>query len=407
MSTRADVIIIGGGPSGVAAAVELRRQGVARVVLLEREPHLGGATRHCSHSPFGIREFGRVYLGAAYGKRLEREAGHAGVDVRLGHSVTQIGADGEIAVSSARGVETLTARRVLLATGAREMPRSARLISGDRPLGVVTTGTLQTYVAFHGLMPFRRPLIVGSELVSLSAAFTCLTHGARPVAMIESAPEPLARAPFRWFPALVGVPFHRGADIVDIRGVQRVEEVSFRRADSGVETVACDGVLLTGRFVPESALCRQSALGVDAGSGGPAIDQDGRCANPIFFAGGNVLRAVETGGWAFREGRAVGRAIARDLAHDEGASEAVPVTFDAPLKLAVPSLLRRSAHAPAFPDFQLRFTRLAQGRLSLELDGREVWHKRGDWRPERRILVPIPPAAFHAEHVHFRFREGE
>ena len=408
MSTRADVIIIGGGPSGVAAAVELRRQGVARVVLLDREPHLGGATRHCSHSPFGMREFGRIYLGAAYGRRLAREAEAAGVELRLGHSVTQIGADGEIAVTSAHGIEMLSARRVLIATGAREMPRSARLISGDRPLGVVTTGTLQSYVAFHGLMPFQRPLIVGSELVSLSAVFTCLTHGARPVAMIESAPAPLARAPFSWFPALVGVPFHRGAEIVDIRGVRRVEEVSFRRADSGVETVACDGVLLTGRFVPESALCRQSEVGVDAGSGGPAIDQDGRCANPLFFASGNVLRAVETGGWAFREGRAVGRTIARDLARDTPARAAVPVGFDAPVKLAVPSLLRRPLDGPpAFPDFQLRFTRHATGRLTLELDGRAVWEKRGDWRPERRILVPIPSAAFDAEQVHFRFREGE
>ncbi len=405
--SEADVLIVGGGPAGVAAAVELRRRGVARVVLLEREPHLGGATRHCSHSPFGMREFGRVYLGAAYGRRLEREAAQAGVEVRTGHSVVRIETGGRLVVTSPRGVETLTAKRLLLATGIRETPRAARLISGDRPVGVVTTGALQAYVAFHGLMPFRRPLIVGSELVSLSAVLTCRSHGARPVAMIEPGPHPLAPAPLMAFPRLMGVPFHAGAELVDIKGVTRVEEATVRLADGTVRVFACDGVLLTGRFTPESALLRQSALGIEPGSSGPAVDPFGRTADPHIFAAGNLLRAVETGGWSFREGRAVGGAIADDLARGEaGAAALLPVTFDPPIKLVVPGLIRRGATgAPALPDFQLRFLRRARGRLSLLVDGREVWSARKTWMPERRILVPIPPAALTAATVHFSFEE--
>lgn len=406
MSAMADVIVVGGGPAGVAAAVELRRLGVARVVLLDREQELGGATRHCSHSPFGMREFGRVYFGAAYGRRLAAEAERAGVEVRTGHSVVRLEAGGRLMVATPRGVEEMAARRVAVATGARETPRSARLISGDRPVGVLTTGTLQAYVAFHRLMPFRRPVIMGSELVSLSAVLTCLTHGARPVALLESHPHALAGAPFRWFPAMTGIPFHRGAEILDIRGIDRVKAVTYRRADGVVEHLDCDGVLLTGRFTPEAALLRQSPLGVDPASGGPAVDQDGCSRDPLLFASGNVLRAVETGGWAFREGRAVGRAIAENLARGAEPANPVAVTFEAPVKLVVPSLLRaRGNSVPAFGDFQLRFERRARGRLALELDGREVWAAERSYMPERRILVPIPPNAVSAATVGFRFRE--
>lgn len=402
----ADVIVIGGGPAGVAAAVELRRRGVARVVLLEREAQLGGATRHCSHSPFGMRDFHRVYFGAAYGKRLEAEAARVGVEVRTGHSVVQLIAGGRVELATPRGVETLTARRLLIATGARETPRAARLVSGDRPIGVVTTGSLQAYVAFHGLMPFRRPLIVGSELVSLSAVLTCLTHGARPVAMIEPGPHPLAPAPLAWFPRAMGIPFHCGAELVDIHGASRVEDVTLRLRDGTLQKLACDGVLFTGRFTPEAALLRQSAIGVDPGSSGPAIDPYGRTADPHLFAAGNLLRAVETAGWSFREGRAVGRAMAQDLAGGCEPGELLPVTFDPPVKLVVPGLIRRGGPAgPAFPDFQLRFARQARGRLSLALDGREMWAQEKTWRPERRVVLPIPPAAQTAGRVHIGFEE--
>lgn len=405
-SPEIDVIVVGGGPAGVAAALELKARGVAHVTILDREPTLGGAPRHCSHSPFGMREFGRVYFGPAYARRLQQDAMDAGVDIRTGHSVVELGQDGALRVTSAHGVETLKARRIVLATGAREKPRSARLLPGDRPLGVITTGTLQSYVAFHGIMPFHRPLIIGSELVSFSALLTCLTHRARPVAMIEPEAHPLARSVFRWFPRLVGVPFHCGAVLTDIRGHGRVEEADVRLADGRILTVKCDGILLTGRFTPETALLNASPVDVAAGSAGPLIDQDGRMANPVFFAGGNVLRAVETGGWSFREGRRVGAAVAADLAREPCKAQAVPVTFADPLKLAVPAMLRPGGlDRPAFRDFQLRFTRRVRGRLSLHLDGAEVWSKDGLWMPERRVLVPIPRAAFGAAQIAFHFRE--
>lgn len=403
--SQSDVIIIGGGPSGVAAAISMRKAGIEKVTLLEREQHLGGATRHCSHSPFGMLEFGRVYLGAAYGRRLEREVQKFGIDVRYGHSVARLGEDGELLVANFDGLQTIAARRVLVTTGVRETTRAARLVSGDRPVGVLTTGTLQSYVAFHNMMPFKRPVIVGSELVTLSAVWTCLSHGARPVAVLEPRKQALVRAPLAWFPSLMGIPFHRSAEIVDILGRGRVEAVVVKRGET-VETLECDGVLFSGGFIPESSLFMTSGLAVDWGSTGPAVDQHGRCENPHYFAAGNVLRAVETGGWAFREGRAVGEALAADMLRPVSAEAPVKVTFDAPIKLVVPNLIRSGADLPGgLRDFQLRFQERVTGTLALCIDGRPVWQKRGLWRPESRTMVPRPDAVRHAQHVHFSFRE--
>ncbi|WP_054310129.1 FAD-dependent oxidoreductase [Mesorhizobium sp. 1M-11] len=402
---RSDVIIVGGGPSGVAAAIAMRKAGVGKITLLERERYLGGATRHCGHSPFGMLEFGRVYLGAAYGRRLEREIARHDIDLRYGHSVAQLGEDGELLVANPDGLQTLSAKRVLMTTGVRETTRAARFVTGDRPVGIVTTGTLQAYAAFHNMMPFHRPVIVGSELVTLSAIWTCLSHGARPAAVLEPRSHSLVRAPLNWFPPLMGVPFHRDAQVVDILGRGRVEAVRIKRGDI-VETIECDGILFSGGFTPEASLFLTSGLAVDLGSAGPAVDQDGRCENPRYFAAGNVLRAVETGGWAFREGRAIGTALAADLLGDPARAAPTKVTYDAPIKLVVPSLLRSGSALPGgLKDFQLRFQRRVEGTLSLSIDGREVWQRNAIWRPESRIIVPRPNNSTGAQSVHFGFRE--
>lgn len=385
-----DVAIVGGGPAGIAAALALRKRGVSRVTILEREDVAGGVPRHCGHPPFGLREFHRVLSGPAYAKKLRSAAQDAGVDIQLNTTVTALQPSGALAATTPTGTAEVFARRVILATGAREMPRSARLMGGDRPVGVITTGTLQHSVYIEHLKPFHRPVIIGTELVSLSAVLTCWKAGIRPVAIVETNSRPTARRPLDLFPRLFGIPMHYGAEINEIKGRQRVEAVTLRLADGSTSQVACDGVLLTGCFVPEAALARLSHLAVDPGSGGPSIDQFGRCSDPVYFAAGNLLRPVETAGWSFREGMRLGAHVADDL---DGllptAQHTITIERGLGLKLTVPQRITLPSANACHDHIQLRAETGGTGVLKVESAGRTIWQKHMSVLPERRILVPV------------------
>jgi thioredoxin reductase len=387
----ADVAVIGGGPAGLSAALALRQRGIGRVVILDRETTVGGVPRHCGHPAFGLREFHRLLTGPAYARRLADLAGNAGLDVRVGHSVVALGEHGHLHVTSPKGRLAVTAERVIIATGLRETPRAARLISGDRPLGVLNTGALQAFVYLKGLLPFRRPVVVGTELVSQSAVFTCLRAGIRPVAVVEPNDRPTVRRPFDLFPTLCGIPIHYRAKIAGIVGRERVEGVRLRRADGNQDVLACDGVLFTGQFVPESSLVRGSHLTLDPASGGPAIDQFGRCSDPTYFAAGNVLRAIETAGWSFREGLRIGGLVADDLAGRlPPATRSLRIVIGDDLKYVVPQRLVLPLDGAGLSDLQLRVRHSITGSLTVEVDGIPVWRRRRmTTLPERRLLIPL------------------
>lgn len=383
-----DVLVVGAGPAGLAAATELA--GHWNVLVVDRESAAGGIPRHCGHYPFGMRECHRLMRGPDYARALAARAEAAGARFMPNVNVIALHPGPSVTVTADGGVSTIAARRVLLATGVRESSRAQRLIGGTKPGGVMSTGALQGLVYLEGGRPFRRPVILGTELVSFSAIMTCAHAGIHPVAMIEPDTAPTARWPMPLYPRLKGIPLHLSTRLLAIEGRDRVEGVVVE-GPAGRQHIETDGVIVSGKFRPEATLLANGPVARDPASGGPAIDATGRCSDPNYYAAGNMLHPVETAGWCWAEGRAVGRAILDDLrgkAPPQHQSQRHPVTLcgDA-LSWVVPQFLSGDR---ALDRLQLRVDRPVKGRLSMRVNGREVASRRIQSRPERRILLPIP-----------------
>ncbi|HEY4464006.1 MAG TPA: FAD-dependent oxidoreductase, partial [Streptosporangiaceae bacterium] len=350
----AGVLIVGAGPAGLAAAVELRRLGAGRVLVAEREETPGGVPRHCAHTGFGLRDLRRVMTGAAYARRYAEAAAGAGADIRTGTTVTGWAGSRTVTMTSARGVETVTAAAVLLATGCRERPRAARLIPGDRPSGVMTTGELQQRVYLGGERLPGRALVVGAEHVSFSAMVTLAHAGAEVVALVTDQPASQSYAAFslaaslRWHAPVwtsttvrrvVGRERLAGVDLadvdltdVDLAGVDLAEAGPDRPGPAGAgpdggpggrRFVPCDTLVFTGDWIPDHELARRSGAALDPGTLGPAVDTTLETSVPLVFAAGNLVHAAETADIAALGGRHAARHIAEALHNAAGAAGSV------------------------------------------------------------------------------------
>ena len=390
LSTPIDVAIIGGGPAGLAAATTLKAAGVVRVVVLERENTAGGIPRHCGHPPFGMREFKRVLKGPTYAQRLVERAVATGVELHCLTTVIEAKIGGDLLIATPEGVLEISARRVIYATGVRETPRSARLVGGMRLQGVVNTGALQSMVFLKQMRPFRRPVIAGTELVSFSAISTCLHAGIRPVAMIEPDSRTTARWPTGLYPRLKRVPLHLNTRLVAIHGDKTVASVDVEDAEGMKREITCDGVILSGKFTPESTLGRMGHLEIDPATGGPVVDQFSRCSDPVYFATGNLLRPVETAGWSWNEGCQTGARVADDLnVKLPDMADLIPISIATPLiKYAMPQRIS-TAQSGGMKAIQLRFNGDAKGQIVAVSAGETVGRWPVNTRKERRILLPI------------------
>src|SRR5215467_6202058 len=317
----ADALVVGGGPAGLAAAAELRRLGAGRVLVAERDNEAGGIPRHSAHTGFGARDLRRVLSGPRYARRYADAAAAAGADIRVGTTVTGwgglSGAGGcyRVTLTSAAGLDTVDARAVLLATGCRERPRTARLVPGDRPPGVMTTGELQRRVYLGGQRLPGRALVVGAEHVSFAAVVTLAHAGAEVVALVTDRPRHTSFAAFalaaswRW-----RVPVWASTAVRRASGRGRLDGAELADLTTGeTRFVPCDLLVFTGDWIPDHELARAAGLEMDPGTGGPVVDTALETSVPGVFAAGNLVHAAETADIAALGGRHAARGIAAFL----------------------------------------------------------------------------------------------
>jgi len=321
MTDSVDVVVVGAGPAGLRAATDLARDHT--VLLLERERQAGGIPRHSHHLGYGLRDLGRVISGPSYARAMVDRALAAGVQIRTSAMVTGWAGSRSLDVTSPTGRYRVEARAVLLATGARERPRPARWISGDRPAGVMTTGQLQQAVYLKRQNVGTSAVILGSELVSWSAVLTLREAGCRPIAMVTTAARPEAYALMGWAGRVAfRLPVLCDTTVVSINGHGRVSGITVRRGGRET-TIACDTVITTGDWVPDHELARSRGIGIDASSKAPIVDTSLRLTDDGVFGAGNLLHPVDTADVCALDGAHAADSIRRWLAGESRNAQSV------------------------------------------------------------------------------------
>lgn len=319
------LIVIGGGPGGMAAALSAYQNGIEDVIILEREHHLGGVLNQCIHDGFGLVQFGSMISGPEYAERYLTLLQETGIKIETDTMVTGLGADRTVYATSRNGLAEYHPDAVILATGCRERTRGAISIPGTRPAGVYTAGVVQNLMNCRNIRVGQRVVILGAGDIGLIMARRLTYEGAEVIAVLEIQAEPgglqrnISQCLYDF-----DIPLYTQHTITDIRGKERVESVIVSAVDStgapvpGSEReIACDTVILSVGLIPENELALQAGIDLDQRTNGLIVDQYLQTSLAGVFACGNAKAVMDLADYVSQEGALAGENAARFIQNRE------------------------------------------------------------------------------------------
>ena len=327
-----DVVIIGGGPAGLAAAVELHKQGIRNMIILEREAMLGGILRQCIHDGFGLGRFGESLSGPEYAQAFIDEVNKREIPYETSATVLSLTEDRVVTASTRSGLRQYQAKAVVLAMGCKERSRGALGIPGERPAGVFTAGTAQAYMNLYNRMPGKEVVILGSGDIGMIMARRMTLEGAHVQAVFELMPYP-SGLPRNIVQCLddYNIPLYLSHTVTEIHGRDRLTGVTISEVDANRRPIPgtekeykCDTLILSVGLIPENKLLEDAGIAIDPHTNGAVVDENLQTNVPGVFSAGNVLHVHDLVDFVSMESEALARHAA---AYVEGKGIA-PCTLD-------------------------------------------------------------------------------
>ena len=357
MMKNVDLVIVGGGPAGMSAAVAAYESGVKNLLILERDSHLGGILQQCIHNGFGLHRFGEELTGPEYAWRYEKLVHEYNIPYLTDTMVLDISPDRVVtATNSERGVFTIAAKAVILAMGCRERSRGALNIAGSRPAGIYSAGTAQKYVNLKGYMPGRNVVILGSGDIGLIMARRMTLEGAKVHAVCELMPYSggLARNIEQCLHDF-GIPLKLSHTVVEIHGRERLEGVTIAKVDERRRPIAetreyipCDTLLLSVGLIPENELAKTAGVPLDRVTNGALVDQDRQTEVEGIFACGNVLHVHDLVDFVSEEAEIAGKSAAAYIQGQSAEALDIPLSVDGRVRYTVPQRITQKKDVTVF-----------------------------------------------------------